>query len=321
MIFSVRRLNVSHPDDHESSHEAITISMTSHLYTAMSIDTGVDSITKLSVSSATEKPVSSTDLDSHANMPMVGMHSTIISDTGRIADVSPYTPDYKSMQVKIMDAAIKYKCPSTGQEYALIIQNALHVPIMVNNLIPPFMLREVGIKVKDTPKIHCNDPTVRDHAIEFPETGFKIPLLLWGVFSYFPTSKSTEEFLQETLEVYMLTPNRWNPHDKAFAHNEAAMINWEGNMVEPKDRQQILLSEVPVDDQYEASSAQVSNAENEQIDQKFEQLTSNEQVDAVYDGSPGECNEIASLLAAISPTLHDQTLYVLSSVISRLQPD
>ena len=29
----------------------------------------------------------------------------------------------------------------------------------------------------------------------------------------------------------------------------------------------------------------------------------------VYDGSPRECNEIAGLLVAISPTLHDQSLY------------
>ena len=107
----------------------------------------------------------------------------------------------------------------------------------------------------------------------------------------------------------MLTPNRWNPHDEAFAHNEASMIDWEGNMVEPRDRQQILLSEVPVDDWYKVSSVQVSNAENEQIDQKFEQLTLNERVDSVYDGSPRGCNELASLVVAISPTLHDQTLY------------
>ena len=245
-------MNVSQLDDHESSHKAIAISMTSHLYTVMSVNTGVDSIAKLLVLSATKKPVSHTNLDSHTNMPVVGMHSTIISDTGRIADISPYTPDYKSMQVNIMDAAVKYKCPYTGQEYALIIRNALHVPSMVNNLIPPFMLREVGIKVKDTPKVHCDDPTVRDHAVELPETGFKISLLLWGVFSCFPMSKTTEEFLQETEGVYMLTLNCWNPHDEAFAHNKAAVIDWEGNMVEPKDCQQILLLEVPVDDWYEA---------------------------------------------------------------------
>ena len=74
------------------------------------------------------------------------------------------------------------------------------------------------------------------------------------------------------------------------------MIDWEGNMVEPRDRQQILLSEVRVDDRYKASSVQVSNAENERIDQKFEQLTLNERVDSVYDGSPRGCNELASLV-------------------------
>ena len=88
-----------------------------------------------------------------------------------------------------------------------MIWNVLNIPSMANNLILPFMLREAGVKVKDTLKIHCDDPTVRDHAIEFPETGFKISLLVWGVFSYFPVSKTTEEFLQETEEIYMLTPN------------------------------------------------------------------------------------------------------------------
>ena len=54
------------------------------------------------------------------------------------------------------------------------------------------------------------------------------------------------------------------------------MIGWEVNMVEPKDCQQILLLEVPVDEWYEASSLQVSNVENEQIDKEFEQLILNE---------------------------------------------
>ena len=303
-------MNVPQPDDddHESSYEAITISVTSHLYTAMSVNTGVDSVAKHSVSSATKKPVSRTDLDSHTNMPVVGMHANIISDTGRIADISPYTPDYKSMQVKIVDAAVKYECPYTGQEYVLIIRNALHVPSMANNLIPPFMLREIGIKVKDTPKIHCDDPTARDHAIEFPGLDSR-SCYYCGV--YFPTfpRPSQQRSYYKTEEVNMLTPNQWNPHDEAFAHNEASMIDWEGNMVEPRARQQILLSEVPEDDRYEASSVQVSNAENERIDQKFEQLTLNERVDSVYDGSPRGCNELASLVVAISPTLHDQTLY------------
>ena len=51
------------------------------------------------------------------------------------------------------------------------------------------MIREEGTQVNDTPKIQVNDPTTNDHSIYFPNTGFRIPLSLWGVFSYFPSLK------------------------------------------------------------------------------------------------------------------------------------
>eukprot|EP00957_Ditylum_brightwellii_P192484 14655004-Ditylum_brightwellii.AAC.1 len=60
---------------------------------------------------------------------------------------------------------------------------------MDHNLIPPFMLREVEIAVNETPKIHKENPTVNDHVNTFPNPGLRIPMELWGVFSYFPTSK------------------------------------------------------------------------------------------------------------------------------------
>jgi hypothetical protein len=40
---------------------------------------------------------SRTQLDSHANMPVVGRHAFIISDTGRVADMNAFTPDYEPM--------------------------------------------------------------------------------------------------------------------------------------------------------------------------------------------------------------------------------
>jgi hypothetical protein len=141
---------------------------------------------------------SRTELDSHANMLVIDQHAYVISDTGRIADVNPFTPDYNSMQVPIVDAALQYHCPYDGQSYILVIRNELHVPSMKNNLIPPFVLREAGIRVQDTLKIQVNDPSVDDHSLCFPETGFRIPLSLWGMFSYFPTSKPTPTFMQET---------------------------------------------------------------------------------------------------------------------------
>ena len=71
-----------------------------------------------------------TDLDSHANMPVVGRNAYVLSNTGKMVDVSPFTPDYKPMRVPIVDSAVKYACPFSGKEYILVIRNALHVPTM-----------------------------------------------------------------------------------------------------------------------------------------------------------------------------------------------
>jgi hypothetical protein len=179
---------------------------------------------------------SRTKLDLHANMPVVGRHVFIISDTGRIADVNPFTPDYEPMQLPIVDAAVQYDCRYNGRSYILVIRNALHVPSMKNNLLPPFVMREAGLKVYDIPKIQVTEPSIEDHSLSFPETGFRVPLSLWGMFSYFSTTKPTATLMMETEDIYLLTPSRWNPHDDSYATNEENMLNWEGNMKMKKDR-------------------------------------------------------------------------------------
>ena len=135
------------------------------------------------------------ELDSHANMPVVGKGAHV-EYTGRTADVNAFSPKYDTAQLPIVDAIIQYDCPHTGQSYLLVIRNALYVPEMMNHLIPPFIMREAGINVHDTPKIHLDDPGISDHSIEFPETNLRIPLSLNGMFSYFPTSKLTAATLR-----------------------------------------------------------------------------------------------------------------------------
>ena len=167
------------------------------------------------------------ELDSHANMPVVGKHAYIIAETGKKVDVSPFTPDYKPLTVPLVDATVRYDNPYNGKSYILVLQNALYVSLMDNNLIPPFMLREMGVTMNDVPKIHKEDPTVDKHVITFVETGFWIPLLLWGIFSYFPTSKPTHDDLLNPNEVYILSPATWNPHSNAYSTNEESMLDWD----------------------------------------------------------------------------------------------
>ena len=42
---------------------------------------------------------SRTELDSHANMPVIGINTYILSKIGETVDVAPFTPDYKPISV------------------------------------------------------------------------------------------------------------------------------------------------------------------------------------------------------------------------------
>ena len=154
-----------------------------HLYhkivASMEVDMGIDG--------QETRRESRMELDSHANMPVIGREALVVEQSGRTVEVSPFIPDYKPIKVEVVNAVVQYDSPLDGKEYMLVIQNALCVPSMNNNLIPPFIMRENGIVVNECAKIHCEDPTREDHAIVFKGYDFHIPLQLHGIFSYFIT--------------------------------------------------------------------------------------------------------------------------------------
>ena len=247
------------------------------------------------------------ELDSHANMPVVGKGAHV-EYTGRTADVNAFSPNIATSQLPIVDAVVQYDCAHSGQSYLLIIRNDLYVPEMNNHLIPPFIMREAGIKVFDTPKIQLDDPGVSDHSIEFPDTNFRIPLSLNGMFSYLPTTKPTPQMLEDCDEVYVLTPSRWNPHDEAYAHNEAQMLDWQGNMIEPQYRQSILLADVQEDANI-AAACHISHVESQTVINLLEQ---HNKVEHDSSGEPNlvpiEADEIASVLCHVNPLLTNEPL-------------
>jgi hypothetical protein len=101
---------------------------------------------------------------------------------------------------------VRYDCPFDGRGYILLIQNALYVPSMDYTLLPPFVMREAGLIVKDTPKIQLDNPSEENYAIAFPETvsGYHCPS---GESSHtFQQPSPTKDDLVEPDEVYLLTP-------------------------------------------------------------------------------------------------------------------
>ena len=267
-----------------------------------------------------ELSASRTELDSHANMAVVGRNATVISKTGNKVDVSAFTPDYKPLTVEVVDAAVRYECPYSNTVAMLVIRNALHVPAMQHNLLPPFMMREAGIHVKDTPKIQIDDPSIEDHSIYFKETGLRIPLSLDGVFSYFPTNKPSEEKLMESEDIYLLTPEHWNPNSMAYAKNEESMLDWEGNLVEPRFRKtEIPLMDIP--DGTQLSSVKISAAESSMVDNNmaYEEMDFlQEPTTLPYDQPPGALNQVSSVLRNVSGTLDDLNLCALLEQQARI---
>ena len=150
------------------------------------------------------------ELDSHANMAVIGKHAYILAETGKTVEVNPFTPTYKLFKAPIVDAALQYDSPYDGKSYNLVVRYALHVPSMCNNLLPPFMLQEAGITVNNKAKIHMTNPTAEEHATIFPKTGFRIPMMLWGSSLTFQQQNQLQmPYRQEMMSTF--DPNHLEP--------------------------------------------------------------------------------------------------------------
>ena len=77
---------------------------------------------------------------------------------------------------------------------------------MGNNLLLPFIMRESGATVNDTPNIHCTGPTLKDHYITFSNSELKIHLHINVTFFFFHIRRPTDDELQSYEKIF-ITPN------------------------------------------------------------------------------------------------------------------
>ena len=147
-------------------------------------------------------------------MIVLGQHCYIISSSGRHAEVNAFAIKVGRIKiVPIFDATIVYDCPYSMNTYLLIVRNSLYIQSMTNNLIPPFIMREAGLEVREIPKIHGKEPTVKYHSIYFSYEYFRIPLTPNGIFSSFPTRKPTTQDVIDVIPVLITHEgSTWNHH-------------------------------------------------------------------------------------------------------------
>jgi hypothetical protein len=181
-----------------------------------------------------------TELDSHADTCVIGDNALILRDHERRVSVTGYDHS-RPKTYKIVDAVVGHEDPETGEEYMLVINQAIYIPGLKHNLICPMQLRMNDVSVNETPKFCLSNPTETDHAIlvnRSEDDRVIIPLSLEGVTSYFPTfkpSKEQYETAEEGIDLFHLTDGdlEWDPHDTRFADQEAAMLDDNGQ-IQPK---------------------------------------------------------------------------------------
>ena len=94
-----------------------------------------------------------------------------------------------------------------------------------------------------------------------------------------------------------------NPHTDAYAQNEANMLDYEGNMINNKDRVKIILEEVVLDEAL-AESTMISKVETQQVDKIVEYAIPVGESDPddipVYENVPTEFNDVRTNLCSLN---------------------
>ena len=83
----------------------------------------------LNISASTSSTSNSrTELDSHADSPMVGKNTIILYKTDMTVNITSFSDDFGMIpEVPVVHAAVAYDCPITGATIIRIINNILYV--------------------------------------------------------------------------------------------------------------------------------------------------------------------------------------------------
>ena len=166
---------------------------------------------------ASSKP--KVELDSHADICVVGDNCLVIHDHNWPVNVYSYDPKDGHRSAKTVDATVGYQDPQSGQVFILMINQAIFIDGLDNYLLCPMQCHLNGVHIREIPKFLAESPSETTHAVELSNP-FEaahlliIPLQLSGAISYFYVySLSTAEYENDNIPKIHLTAEEppWDP--------------------------------------------------------------------------------------------------------------
>ena len=178
----------------------------------------------------------SSELDTHADTCCVGSQCIITHDYGKSVTACGFDPKLQAKELRVVNAAVAYERPETGEIIIVMINQAIHMPTLDHNLLSTMQLRLSDMIVNDCPKFLEKNPGDNSHCIICPDpTGepLRIPLRLKGVTSYFTTRKPTEQELLECHQVELTYGDPdWEPDTDVYANQEEALVDSNGLLLD-----------------------------------------------------------------------------------------
>ena len=182
-------------------------------------------MTRIGNVSSTNRVGFRSELDSHADTCVVGQETALlINDFERPVNVHGYNETIGAERCKTVSAVVAYDHPGTGDTYMLTIHQAILIPGLKTNLLSTMQMRDNDCSVNDEPKHMVPTPTNNHHAIVTPalegKESLRIPLLLHGVTSYFPSRKPTRQEYETCESQFCIDltgeTNEGNQHTKRY---------------------------------------------------------------------------------------------------------
>ena len=162
----------------------------------------------------------SIELDSHADMVVLGSNAVVLHYTGNECEVSPYSDEYEAISnVPVVHGATLWTDQNDNQGYILVFNEALWMgDSLPHSLINPNQLRAYGTLVQDN--LFSRDPLVS----EPPNNDVTIPLSTLGTIIYVDTRVPTQEELAALPHVVLTADSPWDPHHIQFPSHDMQAV-------------------------------------------------------------------------------------------------
>ena len=176
------------------------------------------------------------ELDSHADMCVVGNNCLVIYDYNRLVNVYSYNPKDDHRRDKTVDATVDYQDPQSSQKFILMINQAISNDGLDNHILYPMQCHQNGVQISEVLKFLAENLSETIHAIELVhpfDAAYPLIISLWssGVTSYFDMYfPSVSEYENDDIPKTHLTAEEppWAPSTSEYSERETCMTNHQG---------------------------------------------------------------------------------------------